>query len=202
MNRWALGTLWVLVAMGLVLGGCSQSPLAPSDPNSGTTAVAPPIAQFAPDGSVAYVGTPGDSLPPGDNQDTTATPSQPNAIRTVAKVSCDHGAVLRAGRFALKIPAGALPEDAVVGLSMPDSTLMVCDIEITPSSANHFKVPVQLYADLNNSKMEDVSTCTMYWYDPSRSSWLSLEAKSRTANCIVTTYLEHFSRYGSGKAGW
>jgi len=202
MNRWPLSTLWFLVAVGLVLGGCSQSPLAPRDPNSVTTAVAPPIAQFADDGSLGYVGTPGDSLPPEHNPDTTATPQRPNAIRTMAKVSCDRGGALRAGRFTLKIPAGALPEDAVVALSMPDSTLMVCDIEITPSSANHFKLPVQLMANLSTSTMEDVSTCTMYWYDPTRASWVSLEGKSRTANCVVTTDLEHFSRYGSGKAGW
>jgi hypothetical protein len=106
------------------------------------------------------------------------------------------------GRFSVKLPAGAFSGTATVTMSMPDSNLMICDLSISPSSANKFKYPAQLTADFSSSGITDVSTLTTYWYDPTRVTWVSLSMKSRISGSAVTTALEHFSKYGSGKAGW
>src|SRR5258705_13234760 len=114
MNRWRGSTLAGLIALGLVVGGCGQSPLGPGD-QLANSAFAPPIASFAPDGSLGYIPAAGDSLP-ADEPDSLA--ERPNAVKVSERVECDRGAYMRAGRFSLKIPAGALAENAVGTLSM------------------------------------------------------------------------------------
>jgi hypothetical protein len=195
--------LAALVGVGLLLSGCGQSPLGPTDSSQsaggGGGAQAPPVVTIAPDGTVAYVDAPYDT--------TLATPGavEPPAPATVsasAWINGSVGGVVRAGRFGVKIPAGAFAGTAQVTVTMPDSTMMLCDLSISPASANLFKVPVKLVADLASTNLTDASTYTMYWYDPNRVLWKSLVAKSRTSGTLVVTDLDHFSRYASGKAGW
>jgi len=109
---------------------------------------------------------------------------------------------MRAGRFSLKVPACAFKGVAQITMTMPDSTVMICDLAIAPLSLNRFAIPVELTADLSSANMTDASGCTNYWYDPSRRLWVSLVAKSRCSGTLITSSLQHFSTYGSGKAGW
>src|SRR6266850_2367488 len=167
--------LAILVGVGLVLAGCNRSPLGPDD--------------WAPIDTMSTL--PAESL----------EAASPTAVRVSASMDGDRGGMLRAGRFSVKVPPGALTGIATVTLTMPDSTMMVCDLSIAPSSANTFKVPVQLTADLSSTDV-DASTLTMYWYDPNHLTWVNCSAKSRTLGTLVTMSLDHFSRYGAGKAGW
>jgi len=80
--------------------------------------------------------------------------------------------------------------------------LMICELSITPQSANGFRVPVELTADLSSPALADAHEFTMYLYDPSWLHWDNLLATSRVDGTKVTTVLEHFSKYAAGKAGW
>jgi hypothetical protein len=186
----------------LLLSGCGQSPVGPTDPSQGSgaggTRQAPPLVTVEPDGTVTYVDAPCDTA----NQTGVIDPLLPASLRASAWISGSVGGVVRAGRFAVRIPAGAFPGVAQVTVTMPDSSMMLCDLSISPASVNQFKVPVQLVADLSATDMTDASTCTMYWYDPNRVLWKNLVAKTRTSGTLVVTDLDHFSKYAAGKAGW
>jgi hypothetical protein len=192
--------LTLLVAIGLLLSGCSQSPLSPENPaQTGLNSVTPPIVSFAADGTVDYVVAPVDTT---DDPSVTLAGPLPTSLKSTVNVDGSRGGLVRVGRFSVKLPAGAFSGTATVTMSMPDSNLMICDLSISPSSANKFKYPAQLTADFSSSGITDVSTLTTYWYDPTRVTWVSLSMKSRISGSAVTTALEHFSKYGSGKAGW
>jgi hypothetical protein len=200
-HRWRAGALAILIGVGLALGGCSQSPLGPvgSAPGGGGTRTsAPPLVAISADGTMDYVTAPADSV-----VDTLMLVApQPTRVVQTVTIDGDRGGEMRAGRFSLKIPAGAYKGVAEISMTMPDSTVMVCDLAISPVSLNNFKVPVELSADLSSTNMTDASGCTNYWYDPTRRLWVSLASKSRCSGSLVTSSLNHFSTYGSGKAGW
>ena len=203
MKRWRKASgASLLAGICLVLSGCSQSLLSPGNPQSpGTDLIPakPPIVSFAPDGTVDYVPAPvGDAV----NGDLNLAGAPSKSLSSTAMVEGSRGGVLRAGRFSVKLPPGAFSGSANVTLSMPDSTLMICELSISPSSANRFRYPAKLTADLSSSGITDASTYTTYWYDPARLTWVNLSAKSNVSGSTVTTALEHFSKYGSGKAGW
>jgi hypothetical protein len=199
-HRWRVSGLAVLAAVGLLLSGCGTSPLGPTGSQTGTASfAAPPIANFAADGTVDYVDAPCDST---DETPVALDLLPPTAVRGSARIDGSVGGAVRAGRFTVMVPPGAFAGPATITITMPDSALMLCELSISPASANHFKVPVQLVADLSSSRVTDASTFTMYWYDPTRILWKSLVAKSRTSGALLMTDLEHFSKYASGKAGW
>jgi hypothetical protein len=198
-GRWNRNALVAVAGLVLVIAGCSQSPLKPGDSalngvTSGSSA--PPIVRFADDGTVDYATAPvgADAEQPVD----MTAPGCP-ALKSSMLVDGARGGSLRVGRFYLTVPAGAIEGTATVTVTMPDSTVMICDLSISPDTANHFKVPVELTADLSGA---DASTSTMYWYDPAGQRWVNLFVKSRIVGTKVTTSLEHFSTYGAGKAGW
>jgi len=200
-HLWGASALAVLVGACLVLGGCTLFPTAPSSSTttSGTSTKQdpPPLATIAPDGTMDFTPAPVETLP-----DDTTHVMRAAGLKTSEYVDGAVGGRVRAGRFSLEIPPGAFQGQGLVTLSMPDSTLMVCDLSIQPMALNHFDVPVKLTADLSAPGMTDASDCTNYWYDPTRMDWVSLRTKSQCSGTLITTTLEHFSRYGSGKAGW
>jgi len=204
-HRWRAKALAILIGVGLALGGCSQSPLAPESTTSaggagggGTKTSAPPLVSISADGSMDYVAAPVDTLSDTLRVDVRLA----KTVGQSAAIDGARGGELRAGRFSLVVPAGAFQGLAVISMTMPDSTVMVCDLAITPSSLNKFSVPVQLTADLSSTNMKDASGCTNYWFDPTNVRWVSLSTKSRCSGSLVTSGLDHFSTYGSGKAGW
>jgi hypothetical protein len=206
-HRWKASGLAVLAGIGLLLSGCSTSPLAPGGSSqTGTSGSrgAPPVVSFAPDGSADYVDAPCDSTgsAPADSTPGVLDLLHPNRVSASARIDGSVGGFLRAGRFLVRVPPGAFTGAATVTVTMPDSALMLCDLSISPLSANHFKVPVELVADLSATNLADASTCTMYWYDPTRFVWMNLVGKTRTSGSLVLTNLDHFSKYASGKAGW
>src|SRR5207253_1628162 len=130
---------------------------------------------IAEDGTTGYVEVP-DGTP---SVDSLGVASPLKTVAHTVAIDGDLGGEMRAGRFRLNVPAGAYKGVARITMTMPDSTVMVCDLAIAPVSANNFKVPVALTADLSSRSMTDASGCTNYWYDPSRLRWVSLVSKSR-----------------------
>ena len=201
-HRWMSLGLVVLVGAVLALAGCSQSPLGPVDTDSGDrfNSVRPPLATFDSDGVMDYVTAPVAAEP--DSSPVDVSGSTPTSITATARMDGNEGGTVRAGRFSVTIPAGAFVGPATVTLCVPDPDVMICELSISPKAANQFKVPAQLTADLSSVGMTDASEYTNYWYDPARQTWVSLVAKSRCSGTLITTDLQHFSTYGSGKAGW
>ena len=200
-RRFRASGLAALVGVALALAGCGQSPLAP-DTSAGSvlTPVTPPLVSIAEDGTVSYV-----TAPVSAGADTASAPlasPPPRSVAATARVDGNLGGTIRAGRYSVMIPPGAFVGPATVTVSMPDSTVMICDLAISPAAANKFQKPVQLMANLYAPDMTDASGCTNYWFDPTRNTWVSLATKSSCAGALITTNLSHFSKYGSGKAGW
>ena len=197
--RLRTSVLAVLVGTVLVLAGCSKSPLAPGDQGGLGRLMPPPVASFSEDGSVAYVWAPvaekaGDPLPP-------VAVTERDVSRS-SDIDGDKGGSVHVGRFTVTVPPGAFSGPATVTISMPDSSLMICELSITPLSANAFQVPVLLTADLSSPGLADASEFTMYCYDVNGCKLVNLFSKSRVDGASLTTALEHFSTYGAGKAGW
>ena len=190
--------LAALLGAVLVLAGCSKSPLSPGEGGTLGRLMPPPVAAISEDGSVSYVWAPvaeraGDPAPEGDHS---------RQLSASCDIQGERGGTVQAGRFTVILPAGAFDGPATVTLSMPDSTVMICELSITPDTANMFKVPAELVADLSSPEVSDAHDFTMYWYEQDKAHWQNLFAKSRVNGSKVTTTLEHFSKYAAGKAGW
>jgi len=200
--RWRASALGALVGTILVLGGCSlsQSPLSPGAPagNPGTS-TPPPIVSFGPGGALGYVWAPAGDQAGAPLKAGTLTP---RFLISASVIDGSRGGTVRAGRFSVMLPPGAFSGLAGIAVSMSDSTVMICDLTITPASANKFKIPAQLTADLSSPGLIDAAAFTTYWYDPAKAAWVNLFAKSTVNGTSITTTLDHFSRYAAGKAGW
>ena len=195
--------LVIFVIAGLALAGCGHSPLAPGassqNPGPASGSLTPPIPTFAANGAVDYVWAPVGTASQGVSRAGTVGAL---SVSSTVKIDGSRGGTVKAGRFSVKLPAGAFSGPATVTISMADSTVMICNLSITPQSANKFKSPAELTADLGSPSLTDASAFTMYWYDPVRLTWVNLFYKSKVAGSLISTSLDHFSTYAAGKAGW
>ncbi len=201
--RWnALRATLLAAGTALALAGCGDSPIAPSgiasNEGASPTGTAPPILSVSADGSVQYVPAPTLDLSGGSLASGTLSL---NWISSSAVIDGSQGGTVQAGRFGVRLLPGSFRGPATITLTMPDSTIMLCYLTISPSSANKFKYPAELTANLSGLVV-DASNLTMYWFDPDKGTWVSLFAKSKSTTTAVTAYLDHFSAYAAGKAGW
>lgn len=196
--RWAF--LMVACATGVLLAGCGLSPNAPTlDGSSASAGGEIAVLAVSPDGSVDY-----DSVGTGGELDSLMIDSLRSDSSCALKVTGEVGplgGVLRAGRFVLNFPPDALPKPATVTMSLPDSTLMLCDLDISPVSMNDFAIPVELSLDIRGLSVSP-SELSIYWYDPTPGRWVDMHATPDLTGQAVTESLTHFSTYAGGKAGW
>jgi len=209
---------WTILFSALAaFSGCGGTPVGPApasggggggDPNPAV--MGPQILVVHPDGTTSWTQLPG-GMPAGSLTDPGATSSK---LVVVEQVDGAVGAKMRCGRFYLLIPPGAFAGRGSVTMSMEDSTVMVCDLEIYPAELNSFHEPVKLALSVTDT---DASTDTLsiYWHDPDKNDWvdmvvdrdLSNNPETAVAPCPanmrgVMTALRHFSKYSGGKAGW
>jgi len=199
--------------------GCGTAPTAPIEAGSGsayTPADVPPILQVKADGSVGWVAMPvalqsGYLEPGGDAR--TFDPKR--ALTSTAKVDGAVGGRIVCGRYVLSVPPGAFAGTGTITMSLPDSTLMLCDLDIAPASLNGFALPLDLTLHTSETAAE-LDSLEIYWWDPSASKWTSMGCQKSTLLERVLTKelistdaaegvrleLDHFSRYETGKAGW
>jgi len=212
--RWA-----ILLSALAVFAGCGNSPVGPApisssggggEPNPAV--MGPEILVVHPDGTTSWTQLPsGGGSPAGSLTEPGATSSK---LVVVEQVDGSVGAKMRCGRFYLLIPPGAFDGRGSVTMSMEDSTVMVCDLQIYPAELNSFHEPVKLALSVNDT---DASTDTLsiYWHDPDKNDWVSMvvdkdlsnNTETAAAPCPanmrgVMTDLRHFSKYSGGKAGW
>ena len=210
---------WSLLALTLAaLCGCNTI-LGPVLSTGGGGGTVSPI-RFSPDMLVVHADgtTSWTRIPPASWSNPADGLTEPGSaasqVQNTEQIDGSVGGKMRCGRFYLMVPAGAFDGTGAITMSMPDSTVMVCDLAISPSELNGFHKPVQLALCTNDSSAP-TDTLTMYWYDPDRKQWVDLGCdKNLSSNpdytaapyptnmAGVSTSLSHFSRYGGGKAGW
>ena len=166
----------VAMALGL-LSGCSSAPVGPASVTSDNP-------QFA---------------------HSTSVP-EPAALtgsvltQTSALINGTVGGVVKLGDWSVNIPAGAFAGSATVTINVPDPAVAKCDLNISPASANAFKVPVLLSCRLRTTT--EVLADDMMWWDPAASKWRVIASAPSVATMSRVAPLWHFSKYACGKAGW
>lgn len=184
-SRHSMGQGGIVAALvGFALAGCSGSPSAP--PDSGITN--PEFVRSVRTPSGAFSST-------GDQTSLSGSTSIDGAV----------GGQLSVGRFKLVFPKGAFLGRATVSITVPDTSVVRCDLSIDPPSANRFAVPVTLSSDCRGTNVVVASRLVTVWLDESTGLWRPVPGSTPdAANVSVRAPLRHFSLYGvlESKAGW
>lgn len=207
--------LLLAAALSLSLQGCGDAPTAPE---TSTVVSGPPLLVVGADGATSY------------ERLTVATATDPvsggsRSLKVSKEVVGSLGGWVRCGRFFLAFAPGAFDSVGTVTMSMPDSTLMLVNLEIAPARLNGFHAPVYLAANVTDTDAPSDSLA-IYWMDPKSGSWTDVTTTrtvTSATDCVtevdgglsgggspdsnwatvgVTSTLQHFSTYSTGKAGW
>ena len=167
------------LALVALLAGCSSSPVG-----------APPLTVTNP----SFVQVTASDTSGGEGSDGTP-------VVMMGDVDGDKGGVVDGGWFRVEVPEGAFDGWATIKVKQPDPTLLMCELEISPSSANQFKVPVRLIAKVPDHRAADDE---MLWHDEAAGVWRRIASTSAAGNTEIVAPLSHFSSYGviKGRAGW
>lgn len=194
----------LVLSLAIAIAGCGESLTNPAPPPAGTEAEqdGPEILMIT-DQSVRYVKLAAEQV------DGTGAAGTSRAIHVSAVLDGDVGGRLRCGRFLLAVPPGAFQGEGTISMSMPDSTIMVVDLEIDPAELNDFKQDVKLCLITDGTRLSS-DDLQIYWWNPKYSEWKAMNCDrdlSDDTSITGTTegllsHLTHFSRYSGGKAGW
>lgn len=175
-----------LVAL-IAVAGCSSLPTGPRPEVESQPAAA---------GGTAAVGTVGAKLSPISTQLATSSKSIYGAL----------GGQVTAGNFTVVIPPSAISGTATVRVTQPDASKPYVSLEISPGSANKFRVPVILIANATPMTGEKLAEAYIAWFNPSTRKWEPMvSSEANLTNRTVICPLSHFSTYSvqsGGKAGW
>ena len=213
----ALAAATLLLAFVTGCGTTPLDPVPPGDPGVGNPAppTGPEVLVINPDGSVSYTRPPADASLAADASTYEPQPTGERRLTRSAMVDGADGGKLRCGRFVLLLPPGAYNGTGTVTMTMPDSTVMIVELEISPADLNGFQKPIDLAITTTDVAVSPDSL-QLYYYNPDVKEWQSLEcdktleddprldedAEPTTTTHGLMTPLSHFSRYSAGKAGW
>ena len=200
------------------LAGCGEMTTAPEsaggsevqNPSGG-----PMVLQVGADGNAHWVAMPDAFLAPTPIQYGDATFDPARALTVSNRIDGSVGGRLVCGRFVASVPAGAFDGVGTITMSMPDSTIMLCDLNVEPVELNGFLKPIDLALHTTGTTT-DLDSLEIYWWDPDARSWKAMGCQKSTnlervlldelltADAIegAVLPLAHFSRYAAGKAGW
>lgn len=211
-----IAALILAAGLSVALEGCGDAPMAPENP---AVVAGPPLLVVGADGATSF-----ERLTVAAATDT-ANLTGSRALKVSKAIDGSQGGWVRCGRYFLAVSPGAFDTLGTITMSMPDSTLMVVDLEIAPARLNSFHAPVYLAVNTTDTDVPSDSLA-IYWMDPKTASWTDVTTtKSVTSatDCVtqvdggssdggtpdsnwatlgVTSTLQHFSRYSTGKAGW
>ena len=177
-----------MLALLLLVVGCSGTPLSPEQPSGQTSAVST-------DPGASNSGLLGGVV-------NTAT----NLLNALVKIVCTTvngllGGVVRNGDWTVTVPPGAYTGTGVITVTVSDPSVRKVDLSISPASLNNFQTPVTLTCKLQT--LNQVQNYVIKWWDPSVSRWRDLPTTRDTTKLTVSATLPHFSTYScGGKAGW
>ena len=116
------------------------------------------------------------------------------------------GGQVSAGDFTVILPPLAISGTARVTVTQPDVTKPYVDLEISPASANQFRLPVTLIAKAGLMDNALLRVAYIGWYNPSTRKWERVASSTVSlADKTVIAELGHFSSYrveAGSKAGW
>jgi hypothetical protein len=205
---------FLALAALLALTGCNGAFILPLAPQSQTPAdpapeAGPEILVVEPSNATQYRMAQYDSVP------LAADPVEgvlDRSLEATAMIDGHEGGRLHCGLFVLVITKDEWFGKGEVTMTMPDSTVMLVDLDINPISLNKFKVPVTLclVTEGTTVRLQDLS---MYWWDPEVGKWTYQVTDKNLLDNLDLLYgesytqgmaieLGHFSRYSGGKAGW
>jgi hypothetical protein len=126
-------------------------------------------------------------------------------VQGVTTIAGDVGGSIEVAKVTVRVPKDAITGDAVIKVTVPDSTKLECRLEISPAEKNHFDVPVTLEFDAKS--VPDVRIMTVYWFDEDSKQWVPIPCIVDPVNRKISAELPHFSKYKAdselqGKAGW
>jgi hypothetical protein len=192
-SRWfrKLPHLVLSLATALVVAGCSDVPTKPSLP-------------FEPESSEEALGRRDTGAPQevlglnllGDKSGVTTKTVRMGVL----------GGVVSVGDFTVVVPPMALRRAASVTVTQADLAQPVVELEIAPASANDFRLPVILLADVSRMDRSLLSIAHISYWNPATGEWERVEGSVvNIAGLTVSAPLMHFSKYrvsSGGKAGW
>ena len=208
--------LALAAVLAVAVEGCGDAPTAPETP---AAVAGPPLLVVSADGATSF-----ERLTVAAATDTVTTAGT-RALKVSKEIVGALGGWVRCGRYFVAFAPGAFDSAGTVTMSMPDSTLMVVDLEIAPARLNGFKAPVYLAANTTDTDVPSDSLA-IYWMDPKTATWTDVtttKTVTSATDCVtqvdggsggggtpdsnwaslgVTSTLQHFSRYSTGKAGW
>jgi len=128
--------------------------------------------------------------------DTTSS----NVLRGSKTVDGAKGGSLTVGSFRLDIPAGAFSGTATVTMTQHDPTVLLCDIDVSPATANDFAVPATLTTKLPG---KHALSDQMMSYDARRSAWQVIASVPDPNRLELRSEVSHVSKHGPRpRAGW
>ncbi|HEY6573009.1 MAG TPA: hypothetical protein VI198_06780 [Candidatus Eisenbacteria bacterium] len=222
MTRWfrSITLVTLLASASLLAGaaGCGNSPTSPVSTDGAAYAPGggPEVLRIAADGSATWVAIPAalqsGTLIPGYD-DAAFDPRR--QLTVSQRIDGAVGGRLVCGRYVASVPPGAFLGVGVITMTLPDSTLMLCDLEVSPAELNAFLLPIDLSLHTTGTTT-DLDSLEIYWWDPSESRWTGMGCEKTyslepvLADELLTAEpvqgallrLSHFSRYAAGKAGW
>jgi hypothetical protein len=116
---------------------------------------------------------------------------------TTRYITVALGGEVQYDRYKVSIPSGALSADTYITVRDSGTIYVMCDLE---PHGIQFRVPVRFEINLIGLAWQPYTDWTDYWLNPETGLW---ERQDGTfAGAIIVDYLDHFSRYAAGRAGW
>ncbi|MBD3162619.1 MAG: hypothetical protein GF346_09650 [Candidatus Eisenbacteria bacterium] len=165
----------------------------------GTDTVQAPETSAVPE-LVNVDGNPNAAVPLGGNGKGGNKGGKDKRHRAWQSIDPTVGGTLTAGRYSIEVPAGALDHTMVYSVTSKEQTgYVIC--ELGPHGVS-FDVPVTLRIDLSDLALDPDEQYTVYWFDEESGEWTDVGGTYDPSTGVLEAELEHFSRYGAGRAGW
>ncbi|MBD3336320.1 MAG: hypothetical protein GF355_12470 [Candidatus Eisenbacteria bacterium] len=116
---------------------------------------------------------------------------------TTELIAADRGGIVRYDRYEVRIPRNALDEDTYITVRDPGSEYLICELE---PHGILFNVPVSLTIDCRRLDLGPYTDWSIWWLNENSGMWE--DQQGAFDGKTIEAELEHFSRYGGGRAGW
>ncbi len=139
-----------------------------------------------------------DNTPTGPGDAGTAAGATARDSYAEAFIRADFGGTLRMGDNRVYFPPGALAEDTTVTILREGDTTT---FELSPDGIQ-FQKPVTLTLEMaplgGFGSHQPFSIPSIYYYNESTTQWENIGGVPDFSKRVISTHIEHFSRYGTG----
>lgn len=111
----------------------------------------------------------------------------------------DEGGVVLNGRWKVTIPEGALRQDTFISIDKMFDGWVFADLG---PDGIRFKEPVRIEMSLEGLPHEPYTDWTLWYFDAKAGKWIDGGGEFDPETETITTYTDHFTPWGPGRAGW